>query len=151
MFARVAFGATATAYAADSAERAIAALDEHAQAWTEAWARSCDADDVTATARDRARACLRVSRAELDTVASVLERASGDVVVRATALTGLEPIDCDDSVDAGQASAAYRVLAEALGARTVAAKVHGDAGRYAPALAQLRPPSAITAGTSRRS
>ena len=136
------FAAAGPRYAAATWATAAAALDRHAQAWTDAHTRVCEATRVyghqTEADMTRRMRCLDDRRAELHQVARLLARADRDLVERAVTIAyGLQdPAACvlrggDDDVD--RDDPAVRHVRDRIAEAD--ALVH--AARHAPARALL--------------
>ncbi len=145
-----AFAATNIAYAEDSRQRAVAALDDYAEAWANMKVDACQATHLRGEQSehllDLRMQCLERRRAELQALIAVFARADAQVVKKAatatTALTGLAA--CAD-LDALQervpapADPKQRRQLETMAGQLAEIKALDNVGKYAQALTQIAP------------
>ena len=126
---RAAFAATGTAYAADSAERSVAALDHYARTLGGRYRETCDANGPDL---ERRAGCYDERAAELDELVRALTTADRFLV--ATAIDAIGKLSSVETCDEVQASARPDGATPDLGLRVARVRALWDAGRFAAAI-----------------
>ncbi len=144
-----AFAATKLPYAADDSTRARAALDRYAARWSDAHQQACEAGqraEHSAEVLDLRMQCLGHRLDDLRAITGVFTEANEGVVRRATrAVNALPPIERCLDLDVTMARVrppadpATRTAVDEIRRSLAVTRVQLDAGRFAEALASVRP------------
>lgn len=131
---------TGAVFAQQTAQRVIASLRAHADAWEDAYLEACSTEERSAASQvDLRLACLERRVTQLDAVVSVLEAADTVVLRQAVELVeGLEdPASCTDVQDAGAGSMASDPRAQRVEATLARVDAKFRAGRVEEAREEI--------------